>query len=142
TALQLIRFRPADIAIVQTERPFVVHGSTVGVQRQLDTFGIYPRDIGQQVIIFGRGIDAFASRTGGVDTPAHADGQYRQGTTTIANTRFQVFGVANGTTPHAAGDSGGGIFRASDGELIGVHISSSRTCLSGHACTGTSGDPK
>ena len=139
--MQIIRFRPADIAIVQTDRPFTVHGSTVGVQRQLDTFGIYPKDIGQQVIVFGRGIDAFATRQGGADVPAHSDGQYRQGTSTIASVKYQVFSVANGTTPHAAGDSGGGIFRASDGELIGVHSSSTRTCLAGHACGNISGDP-
>jgi hypothetical protein len=146
TATRIERFRPLDIAIVQVDRPFTVHGSTTSFRRVVWGDGSF-RNLNQSRIeIYGRGIDRFASNAGGTDVPAQiTDGAFRVGNAVIRRIESDRYWFRNETGEQiGGGDSGGPSFvtlrvgRA----LTGVHSRCQVRCLPGRTCgDGAASDP-
>lgn len=132
-ALDIVSFRPFDIALVQTVRPFRVNGATANVRRTLDTTGVYANQVGTSAIAYGRGINDYARMIGRTPIPTQLDGNYRVSHTAITSVQHGVFSIAIGSGGIAGGDSGGPTYRP-DGTLIGVHSTCQVECLAGQRC--------
>ena len=135
TGLEIISFRPDDIAIIQVDRPFTVNGSTYNHSRALDRTGISDNDIGKAMGIYGRGISIFAMGSGSTATPSSSDGLYREGQIAISSIAHGVYSYDRGAVAVAGGDSGGPSVRLDPfGDVLGVHSSCQIQCVSGQTC--------
>jgi hypothetical protein len=135
-------FRPYDVAIIQVAAPFIVHGSRTGYSRLIFQDGQFPyfgEPVGADLLIFGRGINVFASGEGDSAVPSVSDGQYRIGyakATRNEDNRFWYPSI-NGQMI-AGGDSGGPSFAwvLSGYALVGVHSLTHATYVPGKPAIG------
>jgi Tachylectin/Trypsin len=125
--IQLEFFRPNDIAIIKVAAPFTVNGKTTGYSRAIwnNQYPYFGQLTPIPIVVFGRGINQFASGSGATAIPAMSDGLYRVG---YAKTHREAEGLywypSNGTQMVAGGDSGGPSFTALQSGhyvLMGVH---------------------
>lgn len=128
-SVQIISFRPNDVAIIRVKTPFNGH--------EFGNREIYRGELKNLFLtVFGRGIFQFAR--GGM--PSQRDGEYRQAFFTVdeANNNSYSFPSKNGVTV-AGGDSGGPSFAKGPGGvdlLVGVHSLCDIICMEGKSCDG------
>ncbi len=140
-SIRIIRFRPADVAIIRLDQPFIVDGSTTSLIRDIFRDGQFPY-FGQLTPVpikaFGRGIYQFAQGSGAGLTQSQQDGQYRVGffkTQREEDDRYWYSSIAGQHI--AGGDSGGPSFatvRGTDEVLMGVHSLCKIKCIPGQTC--------
>ena len=126
-AVQIETFRPYDVALIRTAGPFTVHGSSKGYSRLVFQDGQFPYfgdPVGAGLVVFGQGINTFATGEGDSAIPASGDGQYRVSyakPTRDDDTRYWY--PSEGGQMIAGGDSGGPSFAwvLSGYALVGVH---------------------
>ena len=141
-AVRVETFRPYDVAIIKVAAPFKVHGTTKYYERLMFQDGQFPyfgTAVGANLIIYGRGINVFASGQGDSAIPSVIDGKYRMGyakPTRDEDIRFWYPSV-NGQMI-AGGDSGGPSFAwvLSGYALVGVHSVAHTTYVPGKPKTG------
>ncbi|MDQ3749241.1 MAG: tachylectin-related carbohydrate-binding protein [Acidobacteriota bacterium] len=140
-SVDIITFRPLDVAIIRVAAPFSVRGSTTNYARDVFRdyqFPYFGTPVGVPIIVFGRGINQFAQGSGAGATPSQSDGQYRVGyfkTTRQDRDYLYWYPSTNGQTI-AGGDSGGPSFAEVRGGqvLVGVHSLCKVKCLAGQTC--------
>ena len=141
TRVDAVTLAPFDIAMVQVDRPFNKNGSSHGYFAPLDLVGIFPPDVNSTVLVYGRGLNTFAKRSGGVAVPATGDGLYRDGPLQLSSVRHGVYDYRSGAASGMGGDSGGPSFRVSDagdrGALLGVQSTCQGKYLQGKPKTWT-----
>jgi hypothetical protein len=135
---RFVRLRPADVALLELDRPFMVEGSFSAVDRR-----IWDGALTQvPVTLYGRGIFAYAIRVGPQPVAALSDGRYRMTTGTMTGTQDGLVWMSTREgTSLAGGDSGGPSF-VSHGNvfaLLGVHALCRTRCLPGQTCDSTTG---
>jgi hypothetical protein len=126
-------FRPRDIALLELDRPFAVHGSTTGFRQQVWSDGPYTNLRGYTVTLFGRGINQFAT----AGTQTQSDGKYRFGYSRVDSmSEDRYWYPADTTASIAGGDSGGPTFTgdAVSRGLSGVHSRCTIECVDGMIC--------
>ncbi|RYX82463.1 trypsin-like serine protease [bacterium] len=141
-AVQVITFRPYDVALIKVAAPFRVQGSTTGYSRLVFQDGQFPyfgEPVGANLLVFGQGINVFASGQGASAMPSSSDGLYRMSyakPTYNKDNRYWYPSV-NGQMI-AGGDSGGPSFAwvLSGYALVGVHSLTHTTRVPGKPTTG------
>ncbi len=141
-AIRVETFRPYDVALIQVAAPFKVHGETTGYSRLVFQDGQFPYfgdPVGANLLVFGKGINVFASGQGASAVPSQNDGQYRMSyakPTSEDDTRYWYPSI-NGQMI-AGGDSGGPSFAwtLSGYALVGVHSLAHTTYVPGKPTTG------
>ncbi len=141
-AVQVVTFRPYDVALIKVAAPFKVYGSTNGYSRLIFQDGQFPyfgEPVGADLLVFGQGINVFASGQGGSAIPSINDGKYRMSyakATRNEDNRFWYPSV-NGQMI-AGGDSGGPSFAwvLSGYALVGVHSLTHANYVPGKPTTG------
>jgi hypothetical protein len=126
-AVRVETFRPYDVALIQLDAPFMVHGYTAGYSRLVFQDGQFPyfgEPVGAPMLVFGQGISIFAHGEGDSAVPSFRDGLYRMTyakPTRDADNRYWYPSV--GGQMIAGGDSGGPSFAwvLSGYALVGVH---------------------
>ncbi len=127
TAIRVETFRPYDIAIIKVDKPFVVGKSSTRYSRLTFRdagFPYFGEPVGASLLIFGTGINRFASGSGASAVPSSNDGLYRMSyskPTRNEDNRYWYPSV-NGQMI-AGGDSGGPSFAwcLNGYALVGVH---------------------
>ncbi len=141
-AVRVETFRPYDVAPIKVAAPFKVNGSTTGYSRLVFQDGQFPyfgEPVCADLLIFGQGINVFASGEGACAVASRSDGQYRMTyahATRNEDNRFW-YPNANGAII-AGGDSGGPSFAwVLDGyALVGVHSLAHTAYVPGKPKTG------
>jgi hypothetical protein len=144
-AVQIITFRPYDIAIIRVSAPFNVHGSTTGFSQLVFNDGQFPywgEEVPVGVTVLGRGINTFAKKDG--SAPSSGDNLFRVGMATTTRKEDGLlywYSSATGTFI-AGGDSGGPSFAwvLNGYALMGVHSLTHARCADGMQC-GSWGGP-
>jgi hypothetical protein len=76
--VRVVSFRPNDVALIKVAAPFKVNGSTVGYSRLIFADGQFPyfgEPAGASLLVFGQGINVFASGAGASAVPSSNDGE-------------------------------------------------------------------
>jgi hypothetical protein len=141
-AVRVETFRPYDVALIKVAKPFKVYGSTTSYSRLIFQDGQFPyfgEPVGASLLVFGQGINVFASGEGVSAVPSSSDGQYRMSyasPTRHEDNRYWYPSV-NGQMI-AGGDSGGPSFAwvLSGYALVGVHSQAHTTYVPGKPETG------
>lgn len=140
-SLRIISFRPLDVAIIRVVAPFTVLGSATNYYRgvfQDGQFPYYGARVGVPIMMFGRGINQFASGAGDAAVPSTSDGLYRIGFFRTAREENNLVWYPGERGQHmAGGDSGGPSFASvlNEGDVIlGVHSRCRITCATGKNC--------
>jgi Tachylectin/Trypsin len=124
-------FRPYDIALIKVATPFTVNGFTTGYNREIwkDQYPDFGQLVPKTILVFGRGINQFATGSGDTAMPSQIDGIYRLAYATTTREGMEegsyVYSYSSqGGQMVAGGDSGGPSFaRLQSGyyALMGVH---------------------
>lgn len=120
-------FRPYDVALIQVVAPFAVYGSTTGYSRLIFQDGQFPyfgEPVGAGLLVFGQGINRFASGEGNSAVPSVSDGKYRMSyAKATRNEDNRYWYPSENGQMIAGGDSGGPSFAwvLSGYALVGVH---------------------
>lgn len=142
SAVRVETFRPYDVAIIQTAAPFTVRGRTSGYSRLIFQDGQFPHfgePVGADLIVFGRGINQFATGTGDAAVASQSDGQYRIGYARATRSEANLYWYpSQGGQMIAGGDSGGPSFAWGLGgyALVGVHALAKTRYVEGKPKTG------
>jgi hypothetical protein len=140
--IRIETFRPYDIALIQVANPFTVNGSTNGYSRLVFQDGQFPyfgEPVGADLLIFGRGINVFASGEGDAAIPSVSDGQYRIAYARPSrNEDNRYWYPSESGQMIAGGDSGGSSFAwtLNGYALVGVHSLTHANYVAGKPKTG------
>ena len=132
-AVAIYTFRPLDIAIIELDRPFSVHGSTWHFRQRLWSDGSYRNLMHYNFTMFGRGISQFAQP----GIMSSNDNKYSVGYSKILRIDDGLYWFRDeARAAIAGGDSGGPSFttEAASSGLIGVHARCTIQCVPGQIC--------
>lgn len=135
-------FWPYDVAIIKVDSPFQVNGKTTGYSRLIFQDGQFPYfgdPVGADLLVFGRGINRFATGAGDAAIASQSDGQYRMGRAKSTSQEAHLYWYpSQGGQMIAGGDSGGPSFAKVLGgyALVGVHALTIPEYIEGKPKTG------
>jgi hypothetical protein len=140
--VRVVSLRPNDVALIKVAAPFRVNGSTAGYSRLIFADGQFPyfgEPVGASLLVFGQGINVFASGTGASAVPSSNDGNYRMSYARPSRDDGNVYWYPSENGQMIAGGDSGGPSLAwvlSGYALVGVHSQAQVTRVAGKPATG------